>query len=225
MRITSVATTDQAPKTTLAEQLKRLRQSKGHPTARGFAKTLGISENRYSRYERGEAVPKLDLVWAICAELGITPNELYGWDAPSDDARPQPHRHPGSAKPTAGRSSASATPGMADETSQFTHQPQQSQPANSAIAAATWRMAAVLAKAHGPTGESKLLAIRATAELYSKLKTDPFQTIATCLQSLDLDTGLENGASDLEARLASEVETFLATLGADRDLPDPPPAI
>ena len=67
------------PKASLAEQLKKLRQAKGHATARGFAKALGISENRYSRYERGEAVPKLDLVWAICNELEITPDKLYGW--------------------------------------------------------------------------------------------------------------------------------------------------
>ena len=207
MRITSVATTYQEPKTTLAEQLKRLRQAKGHPTARGFAKTLGISENRYSRYERGEAVPKLDLVWSICSTLGITPNELYGWESPSIHPTPAVTRPPGLPAQTLPASSMPA-PGMADEPVTFLHQP----PSQSATTAkVAWRLASALAEAAEPAGGSKMRTIRATAEFYSKLTADPFETIATCLQALNLDTS----KPAIEARLADEVEAFLAALDAN----------
>lgn len=211
MRITSVATTYQEPKTTLAEQLKKLRQVKGHPTARGFAKTLGISENRYSRYERGEAVPKLDLVWAICSTLGITPNELYGWEMPSEYARPV-SRLAGMPVPSLPAPSVS-TVGMADDPAPFVHQ---TQPTSSATGTVAWRLATVLAEAIESPGDTKLRTMRRTADIFSHLKADPFQTIAAYLQTIDL----ASSKPTLEARIAAEVEAFLAALGTNDTISD-----
>ena len=43
-----------------AQRLKLLRVQKGYLRARYFAKSLGIEENRYTRYERAEVEPEAD---------------------------------------------------------------------------------------------------------------------------------------------------------------------
>ena len=186
-------TPSQQPKITLAEQLKRLRRAKGHATARGFAQALGISENRYSRYERGEAVPKLDLVWAICNELSITPNELYGWD-PGISPPPVRQTHSGQA----------AQAGMAETPAAYSHGS-----GNPALDLAAWRLAVSLAEATSPPSAGKLHGMRATADLFLQLKKDPLEAVARCLQSLDTQIS----HPDREARIATEVEAFLAAVG------------
>lgn len=212
------------PKTTLAEQLKKFRLAKGHATARGFAAALGISENRYSRYERGEAVPKLDLVWAICIELGITPNELYGWDV---QCAPQ---HIGN------RGMSHAAPGLAEDDAHDDLSPSQVEgrahregggraASSSAVDLAAWQLAAALVGAArgdvnpgaggGPRAapaDSNLRAMRATADLFLQLKRSPLEALARLLQKLSL----EPRPPETEARIAGEVRAFLAALGANR---------
>ena len=61
-----------------ADNLRRLRIARGYPRARQLARELGIKENRYTRYERGQAEPPLELIYAICAKLAVTPNDLFG---------------------------------------------------------------------------------------------------------------------------------------------------
>jgi transcriptional regulator with XRE-family HTH domain len=56
--------------------LKAIRVPKGYRTARSFARALDIDENRYTRYERAEVEPSLDLLLRICELLGATPNDL-----------------------------------------------------------------------------------------------------------------------------------------------------
>jgi transcriptional regulator with XRE-family HTH domain len=60
-------------------QLQLARRRAGFDSARLFAKTLAINENRYSRYERGGAEPNLELLCQICRLLGATPNQLLGF--------------------------------------------------------------------------------------------------------------------------------------------------
>src|SRR5262250_2302952 len=62
-----------------AKRLKDMRQQKGFPRARYFAKTLGIEENRYTRYERAEVEPSLTLIHKMCEVLQVSPNELLGF--------------------------------------------------------------------------------------------------------------------------------------------------
>jgi transcriptional regulator with XRE-family HTH domain len=61
-------------------RLRALRIPRGYRTARSFALALGIDENRYTRYERGEVEPDLSLLQRICHLLAITPNQLLGHD-------------------------------------------------------------------------------------------------------------------------------------------------
>lgn len=56
--------------------MKAIRVPKGYRTARSFARALDIDENRYTRYERAEVEPSLDLLLRICELLGATPNDL-----------------------------------------------------------------------------------------------------------------------------------------------------
>lgn len=59
-----------------SRRLKAIRVPKGYRTARAFARALDIDENRYTRYERAEVEPSLDLLLKICELLGATPNDL-----------------------------------------------------------------------------------------------------------------------------------------------------
>src|SRR6185295_19350748 len=70
-----------------AQRLKNLRTQRGFDRARYFAKSLGIEENRYTRYERAEVEPNLTLIHKMCETLRVSPNELLGFA----DVR---HRHP-----------------------------------------------------------------------------------------------------------------------------------
>jgi transcriptional regulator with XRE-family HTH domain len=67
---------DLSPRTRFAKNLRRLRIEKGFRTAREFSAALGIDENRYTRYERGEVEPNLALFLKICDALHVSPNEL-----------------------------------------------------------------------------------------------------------------------------------------------------
>jgi transcriptional regulator with XRE-family HTH domain len=59
-----------------ASRLKAARLSRGYLSARQFARAIGIDENRYTRYERGEIEPGFAILLRICTALGTTPNEL-----------------------------------------------------------------------------------------------------------------------------------------------------
>ena len=52
--------------------------------------------------------------------------------------------------------------------------------------------------------------MRATAELFLQLKRDPFEALAKFLQSVDLG----GQQPDIEARIASEIEVYLAAIGS-----------
>src|SRR5262245_33955196 len=62
-----------------AKRLKSIRTLRGFGRARYFAKSLGIEENRYTRYERAEVEPSLTLIHKMCEVLRVTPNELLGF--------------------------------------------------------------------------------------------------------------------------------------------------
>ena len=68
-----------------AKRLKIIRTQRGFDRARYFAKSLGIEENRYTRYERAEVEPSLTLIHKMCATLHVTPNELLGFAEFNDE--------------------------------------------------------------------------------------------------------------------------------------------
>lgn len=59
-----------------AQNLRQARIARGYKTARSLARALEIDENRYTRYERAEVEPDLNLLQHMCRLLGVTPNEL-----------------------------------------------------------------------------------------------------------------------------------------------------
>ena len=61
------------------KRLKDMRTRRGFDRARYFAKSLGIEENRYTRYERAEVEPSLTLIHKMCETLRVSPNELLGF--------------------------------------------------------------------------------------------------------------------------------------------------
>jgi transcriptional regulator with XRE-family HTH domain len=69
-----------------ARRLRRLRIKNGFEHARTLALKLGIEENRYTRYERGEVEPNIATIHAICRALHAEPNTLFGYS--SNDTRP-----------------------------------------------------------------------------------------------------------------------------------------
>ena len=62
-----------------ARRLKDMRTQRGFDRARYFARSLGIEENRYTRYERAEVEPSLTLIHKMCETLRVSPNELLGF--------------------------------------------------------------------------------------------------------------------------------------------------
>ena len=77
----SAMATDLAPEVRLqfARRLKDMRTRRGFDRARYFAKSLGIEENRYTRYERAEVEPSLTLIHKMCETLRVSPDELLGF--------------------------------------------------------------------------------------------------------------------------------------------------
>ena len=57
-----------------AKRLRTMRTQRGFERARYFAKSLGIEENRYTRYERAEVEPSLTLIHKMCETLRVSPN-------------------------------------------------------------------------------------------------------------------------------------------------------
>jgi transcriptional regulator with XRE-family HTH domain len=84
-----------------ARRLKELRIPRGFPTARSLSRALGIDENRYTRYERAEVEPDLNLLIKICGLLRVSPNDLLVTGAApngfSDQDQAPLHGQPGPA--------------------------------------------------------------------------------------------------------------------------------
>src|SRR6187455_714724 len=100
-----------------AKRLKTMRTQRGFDRARYFARSLGIEENRYTRYERAEVEPSLTLIHKMCATLHVTPNELLGFAELNEEGAFQagPGFGESSPQPKAQSSSASARAGSSKQ--------------------------------------------------------------------------------------------------------------
>lgn len=61
-------------------RLEHYRVLKGM-TVYGLSKVTGISRRHITKIETGQSSPTADKIIEICLALGITPNELLGWEA------------------------------------------------------------------------------------------------------------------------------------------------
>lgn len=49
------------------------------------ARRAGVSAMSASRYERGESVPSVEVLWDLASALGVTPGELLDQSAEGDE--------------------------------------------------------------------------------------------------------------------------------------------
>ena len=159
-----------------AQRLKSMRLRHGFHRARHFAESLGIEENRYTRYERAEVEPSLTLLHKICDTLHISPNELLGFDRISEPVR-----------------------GFAESA------PEQSANGNDRLTQSSlaWRLASEtvsIRQERAPKKRDPLEAFRETARLFQKLQSDPFGTVAEIAADdalKTLDAGRQSAFAEL----------------------------
>jgi transcriptional regulator with XRE-family HTH domain len=169
-----------------AKRLKTMRTQKGFPRARYFAKTLGIEENRYTRYERAEVEPSLTLIHKMCEVLEVTPNQLLGFTG----RRPIQLPHGFDEDPAEGL-------GTPENPSERQFEPQ------------AWRLASSVAtvrSVHGTGAKpaDPLALMGETTKLFQQLLKDPFNTVA----GLVTDEALQGLDPERKAEIARLVRAF-----------------
>lgn len=173
-----------------AKRLKEMRTESGFLRARYFAKSLGIEENRYTRYERAEVEPSLTLIHKMCEILQVSPNELLGFA-----------EYGGSRAPGFGENSAleKGTAGDAGT------------PRRDLLA---WRLASeavALRNKHRASARSPgdpLAVTRETGKVFQKLQSDPFGTVSEIVA----DDVLKDVDSDRKAELAELIDAYTESI-------------
>jgi transcriptional regulator with XRE-family HTH domain len=170
-----------------AKRLKEMRIQSGFIRARYFAKSLGIEENRYTRYERAEVEPSLTLIHKMCEILRVSPNTLLGFSEPaSGDAMP------GFAESPAAEYGGSGDAGVRHRD------------------LLAWRLASeVVAVRHRHRARAKgssepLATKRDAAKLFQRLQSDPFGTVAEVVA----EDSLKDLGSERQAELAGLVDAY-----------------
>jgi transcriptional regulator with XRE-family HTH domain len=185
-----------------AKRLKTLRSQRGFTRARYFAKSLGIEENRYTRYERAEVEPSLTLLHKMCQTLGVSPNELMGFG----DLRPPRHFE--------------AIPGVAEgpaETVNFDHDPDGGRGGGGKAAdtqgSLAWSLAVeAVALRHEQAGRKAGSDLVETMEeriaVYHALQAEPFGTVSEIMR----DRALKELDAKRKTRLAELAQAFTDNL-------------
>jgi transcriptional regulator with XRE-family HTH domain len=170
-----------------AKRLKEMRIQSGFVRARYFAKSLGIEENRYTRYERAEVEPSLTLIHKMCEILRVSPNALLGFaESGSGDGVLA------FAEGTVGENGGSVDAGARHRD------------------LLAWRLASeVVAVRHRHRARAKgssdpLATKRDTAKLFQRLQSDPFGTVAEVVA----EDGLKDLGSERPAELAELVDAY-----------------
>ena len=179
-----------------AKRLKNIRTLRGFGRARYFARSLGIEENRYTRYERAEVEPSLTLIHKMCQTLHVTPNELLGF---------------GDAK----REHKFAVPGLADPSLEEIAQASDAR-AHGAdnepkrLSSLAWRLASeTVAIRSASHGKSKAVAdpfdtFRETFALLQRLQSEPFATAGEIVE----DPAVKAADAGRKAALADLIKSY-----------------
>jgi transcriptional regulator with XRE-family HTH domain len=177
-----------ATRVRFAQRLKALRAERGHLRARYFARSLGIEENRYTRYERAEVEPDLTLIHKMCEVLRVTPNELLGFAE------------------TGGHAMA---PAFGEEASEFAGADR----LDRQLSVLGWRLATDAVAIRKERGRSSkgdadpLASARETGKLFQQLQSDPFGTVAL----IAADEGLKKLDAKRKGELAGLIKQFTDT--------------
>jgi transcriptional regulator with XRE-family HTH domain len=182
-----------------AKRLKNIRIQRGFDRARFFAKTLGIEENRYTRYERAEVEPSLTLIQKMCETLRVTPNELLGF-AEAGNGR-----------------SYDGVPGLSETAPEDGVQlfDRAGQGSTDPVGSLAWRLAAeAVAIRRDNLGKKApgdpLETVRETGALFAELQARPFATVADIVR----DPALKSADAGRKAALAQLIEAFTASVSS-----------
>ena len=179
-------------------RLRLLRQERGFAAARHFAMALGIPENRYSRYERGDSEPDIDTIYRIFERLPASPNELFGLE--------------GSGQTPTGFSSGpqAQIEGYPTADANRAESGDVSSPLLDSEAAA-WRLAAAITRisaGRAPAERATLAELRATAHTFGALRSEPYETVARLVASPEFAALQPAAAREVEIAVAE----FLSSL-------------
>ncbi len=182
-----------------AQRLRAIRIPRGYKTARSFAQALQIDENRYTRYERAEVEPDLDLLMRICDLLGATPNDLLcdTIGLRQTAIEPSPgfgERHVEPFEP-ARRTPAPASSGLDD-----------------ARKAVVWELAELIAEIRSGAGSGGQLEalekLRLAGPIFARIESDPFRYLRDLPAQLgDIAIGTEQ-----QVMLGNLTKELIATL-------------
>lgn len=182
-------------RTQFAKRLKAMRTRRGFQRARYFAASLGIEENRYTRYERAEVEPSLTLIHKMCETLQVTPNELLGFEGQDGPAKGIWTTE------AAGFAEAEASPRASQE----------SKGADS-VGQLAWALASEMVAIKGPGRKSPdpLVTVRDTSSLYRTLLSEPFEAISRIAE----DPALGKAQAKRKADVVALIGRFTAAVQA-----------
>jgi transcriptional regulator with XRE-family HTH domain len=176
-----------AVRSQFAKRLKEMRAEAGFPRARYFAKSLGIEENRYTRYERAEVEPSLTLIHQMCEALHVSPNQLLGFAEPGGHA---------------GAGFYEEAPRGYAPSAYYSASP---------LDLLAWRLASEVARIRGKSHRSgkgvaddPLAAMRETGMLFQRLQRDPMGTVA----EIAADEALTNLDPKRRSAVAELIKAF-----------------
>ncbi|MEL6622722.1 MAG: helix-turn-helix transcriptional regulator [Pseudomonadota bacterium] len=207
-----------------SQRLRELRKQAGYRSARSLAERLEIDENRYTRYERAEVEPNLQLFSRICEILRITPNDLLGYPPAALTTRPETY---GAPQENMG-ASWSAAPGFSAPHTPYDYQSRQPDPElndgargraaddrQQKLTSASWALARKLAelgeRQSGKSGPPTLEEIAKASEFFNRISADPLGFAAQLVVEPSIQSA---GQSDKEAvaHLLSEMTEIAVTV-------------
>lgn len=182
-------------RTQFAKRLKAMRTRRGFQRARYFAASLGIEENRYTRYERAEVEPSLTLIHKMCETLQVTPNELLGFGGKEALSKETWSGE------VAGFAEAEASPRASHE----------SKGADS-LGQLAWALASEMVAIKGPGRKSPdpLMVVKDTSTLYRTLLSEPFETVSRIAE----DPALSKAQAKRKADVVALIGRFTAAVQA-----------
>jgi transcriptional regulator with XRE-family HTH domain len=148
-----------------ARRLRELRILRGFKTARSLAHALAIDENRYTRYERAEVEPDIELTQRICEMLRASPNDLFAVGYEASERAPPPVRE-------LAETGAEYVPGDGD--------------GRDTRAKTAWTLACAVAELQSPAadqtaGQQTLAKLRRAARLFVDLERRPYAAVSDIL--------------------------------------------
>jgi transcriptional regulator with XRE-family HTH domain len=202
---------------TFANRLRIMRKERGFKTAKSFAEALGVDQNTYTRYERGEVEPNIGLLERIWDLLQLPSNGLIGHGKDAGHSSLAMRLRDGAIaanQSASGRFAFGLSDGgdparyvvdMADAAPQSKTQLGRQN-------ALAWRIAQQLAHLGVGTppdvkkGEPSAT-MRATADMYQMLTTNPFEAVSV----VSRDTVWLKTNDGERASIAHQLEQFAAT--------------